>query len=105
MARYRDEGSEELSSGAALAFTALVGELPSLLVLLVMVAGSGSALASSATATAIDAQPGLNVACWIVVTVVPLMLLAIAAWRRYWAAAAIQASVLLAASIMACVRL
>ncbi len=104
MALCDDEQSTELSNSAALALAALVGELPSLLLLLVTLSNAGSRLDASAAAAAIDAQPGLDLACWIVVTAVPSVLLAVAARRRYWAVAAIQVCVLLAVGVLACVQ-
>src|SRR5579859_5434550 len=101
MALFDDDRSEELSNGTVLALTALVGELPSLLVLLLTASSSGSRLDPNAAATAIDAQPGLNAACWIVATIVPAVLLAVAARRRYRAVAAIQICLLLTAGALA----
>jgi len=79
--------------------------LPSLLLLLLTASGSDSGLDASTAAAAIDAQPGLNMACWIVATVVPSVLLVVAARRRYWAVAAIQICVLFTAGVLAYLQL
>ncbi|HTJ67077.1 MAG TPA: hypothetical protein VL551_06065 [Actinospica sp.] len=93
-----DFGDESVQAGSCTTFTYVVLslELPSLLLLLL-----GSMPGPSSGPAAIDAQPGLELACRVLLALVPASVLVVAARRRYWVAGLIQVAVMIAALILA----
>jgi hypothetical protein len=92
-----DDETAQASPQAASTFVVLAFELPSLLLLLLL----GSMPDASSGAAALDAQPGLELACRIALVTVAAAVLFVAARRRYWPAACIQACALVVAAILA----
>jgi hypothetical protein len=92
-----DDETPHATSRAVFTGVVLAFELPSLLLLLAIWSMPGPSSASAA----IDAQPGLELACRIALTAVPAAVLVPAARRKYWVAALIQIFVLIAALVLA----